>query len=186
VKKLSSTPSDERVEQWIAEYEEFNNAEPVEPPKHLTETIIGVVHQALNPTVWSVFLKLTLIHAIAGTATLAFCPQFGFGLISGMGLMGPFMAFGEQGCMVGCGAVFMSGSLLTASLILKSEEVRAIRRTRLLQISLLALLSIGIFICSGAGIVVSLAAFWLIGSILGGLITLELGWRIRERLIQRI
>ena len=168
-------------QEWLDEFKEFMALNSTaQPPRHLTGSIMATVHRDLNPSLWTVFLKLSLIHAIVGGVTLLFCPQFGFSLTSGMGLMGIFMRFGEQACMVGCGAVFMGGSLLAASLLLRPEEVRAIRKKELLQVALLALLSVGAFICVGSGIVASLAVFWILGSVLGGLGTLELGWAFRK------
>ena len=179
--KKSQTPTD-----WIKEFHEFISAEAVTPPQALSESVAARIQGELNPPLLSVFLKLSGIHAVLGAVTLAFCPQFGFALTSGPGLMGPFMALGEQGCMVGCGAVFMGGSLLAASLVLKSDEVRAIRRTELLQISLLALLSLGVFVCAGVGVVAGLGLFWLLGSVVGGLGTFELGWALRRNLRARL
>lgn len=179
---MKKTPS---TQEWMDEFKEFVSAEPVNPPKVLSDSILSRVHRDLHPSVWSVFLKLSAIHAIVGGVTLLFCPQFGFSLTSGMGLMGLFMRWGEQACMLGCGAVFMGGSLLTASLALRPEEVRAIRKTELLQITVLALLSVGAFVCTGTAAVESLALFWILGSILGGLGTFELGWVIRRWILTR-
>ncbi len=166
---------------WAWEYQDFLAGPVVMPPAHISESILARIHSDLNPSAWRVFSKLSLIHLIIGTITLLFCPQFGLGFTDGIGLMALFMRFGDQVCMLGCGAVFMGGSALTASLMLRSEEVRTIRQTELLQISVLALLSMGVFICTGAGVVAGLGIFWVLGSILGGLGTLELGWAIRNR-----
>jgi hypothetical protein len=166
-------------QEWISEFSEFISADSIQPPKHLNESVTARVHQELNPSSLSVFFKLTGIHALVGTFTLLFCPQFGFALTSGAGLMGLFMPYGNFACMLGCGAVFMSGSLLVASLVLRPEEVRVIRKTEILQVTFLALLSIGALICVGDPIVASLALFWMLGSVLGGLGTFELGVRAR-------
>ena len=98
-----------------------------------------------------------------------------------MGLMGLFMRYGEQACMLGCGAVFMTGSALVASLVLRPEEIRKLRRTELLIFPALAVFSLGALFCFGATIAAGLALFWLLGSIAGGLATLELTWLIREK-----
>ncbi len=169
----------------MGELREFVQAVPVAPSQGLSDSILSRVHRDLHPSFLALFLKLSAIHAIVGGVTLAFCPQFGLGLTAGMGLMGFFMRWGEQACMVGCGAVFMGGSLLIASLVLRPEEVRAIRKTELLQVGMLALLSIGSFVCTGAAVVVSLGLFWILGSIVGGLGTLELGWAFRRQILLR-
>ena len=167
--------------QWAREYQEFLAAEPVSPPEALSESIISRVRRDLNPSAWLVFSKLTLVHVFVGTVTLLFCPQFGFSPSGGMGLMALFMKFGEEACMLGCGAVFMSGSALMAAIVLRPEQVRVIRKTRFLQISSLALLSMAVFVCAGAGLLISMGLFWVLGSVLGGLVSLEIGWALRFR-----
>lgn len=182
---ITTSPHSPTSKEWMNELSEFISVEPVQPPKALSELITGRVHEDLNPVLWKVFLKLTFIHALVGGVTLAFCPQFGFGLTSGMGLMGLFMRFGNEACMVGCGAVFMGGSLLVASLALKTAEVRVIRRTEILQVSLLAFLSIGVFICTGSEAIEGLTLFWVMGSVIGGLGTFELGLKFRQWVMAR-
>jgi hypothetical protein len=168
-------------QEWAEEFKEFASTSDKEPPKHLSEQILKRVHVDLNPATWLVAAKLSMIHLVTGTMTLLFCPQFGVNLGGGMGLMGLFMKYGDHACMVGCGAVFMAGSALTASIFLRPEEVRKIRKTELLLFPAMGLFSMGAFLCVGAPIAFSLALFWLIGSVLGGLATLELGWLIRMR-----
>ncbi len=172
-------------QEWMQEFQEFLSIDEITPPRQLTERIFARVHADLNPSAWLVFSKLTLIHAFIGTLTLLFCPQFGFSPLVEMGLMNVFMQFGEQVCMLGCGAVFLSGSTLTASLLLRPEEVQVIRKTKLLQLSALALLSLGVFVCVGLSVIAGFMTFWLLGSILGGLTTLELGWAFRKWLMTR-
>jgi hypothetical protein len=172
--------------EWIAEFQEFVSGAEVQPPKNLGTEILSRIHESLNPRAWVVFTKVALIHLFVGTATLLFCPQFGVNLLGSMGLMAVFMRFGEVACMLGCGAVFLGASALTSSFILRPEEVRTIRRTELLQFSILGLLSISVFICTGAAAIGSLAAAWFLGSVLGGLATLELGWMIRTQFRRRL
>lgn len=100
--------------------------------------------------------------------------------------MALFMRFGDVACMFGCGAVFLGASALSSSFILRPEEIRTIRKTELLQFSILGLLSIGIFICTDAAAIGSLAAVWFLGSVFGGLTTLELGWMIRTKFRRRL
>lgn len=179
---MKKTPT---PQEWIEEFQEFMGADQAQVPRAVSESILARVHKDLNPSSWLVFAKISAIHAIMGFVTLLFCPQFGLGFTDGMGLMAFFMRFGDQVCMLGCGAVFMGGSALTASLVLRNEEIRVIRKNELLQISTLALLSMGVFICAGVGVVASLASFWVLGSIIGGLGTFELGWAMRRRLQTR-
>lgn len=165
---------------WADEFKEFAAANEVQPPTRLSTQVLTQIHLNLNPPAWQVFFKLSLIHGIVGTITLLFCPQFGFSPLCGMGLMNLFMQFGKYGCMLGCGAVYVGSSALVASFLLRPEEIKVLRRTEGLQLPLLGLLSMGGFICFGATIVFELTAVWFLGSILGGLATLELGWFARR------
>lgn len=167
-------------EEWVREFQEFIEAKEISPPSHLDQAILKKVHEDLNPPALLLFSKLTLIHAIVGTLTLFFCPQFGFSPISDVGILHFLMRFGDQVCMFGCGAVFLGMSSLTASFSLRLEEIRVIRKTGFLQLALLALLSLGIFICAGLEIISAYLLFWLLGSIVGGIFTLELGWTLRR------
>lgn len=172
--------------EWADEFKEFTESEDIRPSAHVSEQILARIRGDLNPTVWMVFAKLSLIHLAVGTITLLFCPQFGINLGGGMGMMGLFMRYGERPCMVGCGAVFMAGSALMASLLLGPEEVRKIRKTELFLFPTLALFSIGSLICFGGGMILELAVFWFIGSVLGGLASLELGWIFRSEILNRV
>ena len=172
--------------EWITEFQDFMSGVEVQPPQKLGSEILSTVHESLNPRAWIVFSKVALIHLIVGTTTLLFCPQFGVNLLGGMGLMAVFMRFGEFACMLGCGAVFLGASALTSSFILRPEEVRTIRKTELLQFSILGLLSISVFICTGTAAIGGLAIAWFLGSVLGGLATLELGWMIRTQFRRRL
>jgi hypothetical protein len=127
-----------------------------------------------------VLVKLATIQAVAGTLSLAFCPQFGVSFTSSHGLMHYLMQYGENVCMVGCGALFTGASLLIASVALRPEEVRALREHRLLQITAVAALSLAAFACSGAEIIGGFALVWILGGIVGGMATLELGWSVRR------
>jgi hypothetical protein len=127
---MKKTPT---PQEWIEEFQEFMGAEQAQVPKAVSDSILARVHNDLNLSSWLVFAKVSAIHAVMGFITLLFCPQFGLGFTDGMGLMALFMRFGDQACMVGCGAVFMGGSLLTASLVLRNEEIRVIRKTEATQ-----------------------------------------------------
>lgn len=158
------------------DFKEFAEAPETPPPRALSERILFHVRTDLNPPLWRVSAKLAAIHLVVGTLTLFFCPQFGVHLGTGKGLLDVLMQYGDQACMLGCGALFMSGSALAAILFLRIEEIRAIRRTRLLLFPALGVFSLGLFVCAGGTVALSLALFWLLGSMAGGLATLELGW----------
>ncbi|MGE4234163.1 MAG: hypothetical protein AB7F43_12615 [Bacteriovoracia bacterium] len=174
--------------EWTNDFLEFNSASEIKPPQAVTESIFQKVEKDLNPSSWVVFSKVALIHVVVGFITLLFCPQFGISLVKGMGLMSLFLKFGETACMVSCGAIFLGGSILAATFILRTEEIKIIRRNKFLQIPILGILSFGMFICLGATTISALALAWLVGNILGGITSLELGWvvhRITYRVLRQ-
>lgn len=173
-----------QIKRLREEFREFTTFDRVPVPKSVSEQILTQVRSDLNPTIASVFLKMTMIHFLVGVATLALCPQFGVSLTSGMGLMTYLMQFGESVCMLGCGAFFTGLSLLVASLALRPEEVSVLCRTRVLQIGSLAALSLGALIGVGGEVVASFGLIWILGAIVGGTGFLQLGWTIRKVAIQ--
>lgn len=171
------------------EYREFMNSESgaseksAKVPEALTRAIFAEVRRDLEPGVARIFGKMTLIHFLSAVVTLSLCPQFGVRLVGeGMGVMQYFMALGEYGCIAACGAFFVGTSLLLAGILLRREEVRALRDHRFLQVSALVFLSLGAFVMIDADVVFSLALAWVAGSLVGGIAMLELGYWIRRRI----
>jgi hypothetical protein len=142
--------------------------------------VLKQVRAELNPSAFAVFTKTALIHAFVGGLTLLFCPQFGIKLTSSHGVMPYLMKFGEGFCMLGCGAVFTAMSLLVASIALRAEEVRALKRNWPLQLAILAMLSLGALLCLGGEILLTLGLIWAVGAIIGGAVSLEAGWAYRR------
>jgi hypothetical protein len=164
-----------------SEFKEFQEIEPVSPPKHLGEAILSRVRAELHPSALKVFAKLSSIHFFVAALTLAICPQFGFQIFGeGHGLMGYFMKFGHYGCMIACGSFFLGSSLLVATLLLKRGEVDVVRRNRFTQLTSLALLSLGFFIMFDPQILGMYALFWLMGSVAGALVVTEIAWAFRQ------
>lgn len=165
----------------MREFQEFLDSTET-PPSRISEGVVKKVRQELNPSAWSVFAKLALIHALTSLGSLSLCPQFGVHVFgNGIGLMDYFMKMGSVACMGACGAIFVGASLLVASAVLRPEEVRVIRKNRLLELGALSFLSLGVFVMLDAQIVLAFAAAWALGSLLGGIATLELGWFLRTR-----
>ena len=164
------------TKEWVDDFNEFLNSDAIAPIEKSTKAIFSHVIADLNPPEWYVFSKLALVQAVVGAITLMFCPQFGIGLFSDLGLMSLFMHYGETACMLGCGGVFLGSGALVSSIILKPQEIKVIRRNRMLQLALLGTISLGVFICLGASIAFALGAAWLVGSTLGGIATLEFSY----------
>jgi hypothetical protein len=170
---------------WENDFRDFLDAEPAQVPILLTEKIAQRVQNELQPSSGRIFIKLVLIQAVAGSISLLFCPQFGIEPTSSEGLMPYLMPFGMGVCMVGCGALFTSLSFLFASIALRTEEVRGIRAHRWLQLSSVTALSLGALICAGGEVAAVWAIAWAMGSVIGGLAALELGWNFRLRSYRR-
>lgn len=168
---------------WTTEFVEFVSSPSIEPPRRISEDVFTNVKRALNPSPFKVFIKISLIHLVMGTLTLLLCPQFGVSPFKGIGLMAIFMHLGSIGCTISCGALFLGTSMLTASLLLRPEEIKILRKGTIFHLLVLSLFSMAILICARAEIILGVGATWLLGSILGGASTLELGWMIRRSFI---
>lgn len=175
----------ENSKRLAAEFREFESYEATPVPRSLTDSLLAQIRADLNPPATAVFVKVALIHFVVGLVTLAICPQFGLSLTSSHGLMPYLMRFGESVCMLGCGAFYMGSGLLIAALALKPEEVRVLRKNRVLQIATLTILSLGAFICFGGEVVASLGFAWALGALVGGSSLLQLGWMVRRLAVQR-
>lgn len=169
------------------EFEAFG-AEPgdtddfVKPPLAVGERIRARVVRDLNPSHWTIFSKLALLHFGMSLVILSFCPQFGLRIFAqGDGLASYFSKWGPYGCMLGCGAVFLGSSALLAALTLSREELRILRRSHVLAFGILGLLSLGVFAMAHAELVLGLAAAWLTGSVLASSVGFELIARVRLR-----
>ncbi|MBC7386164.1 MAG: hypothetical protein H7301_08410 [Cryobacterium sp.] len=178
--------NDDFSKQTHQQFLEFMGTGQAIVPKMLSESVLGRIQTQLNPSPFSVFVKLATIHFIVGFATLAMCPQFGISLTSSMGLMQYLMQYGESVCMLGCGTVFMGVSFLVASLVLRPEEVKVLRRNRVLQISVLASLSLGGIILAGGEVELPTGMAWALGTIIGGSSLLQIGWTMRRTVIRAV
>lgn len=171
---------------WERDFSEFLGAKPCEAPESTSQNVFSQIHDELNPSAFRVFAKVSVIQVVVGFVTLLFCPQFGVSITSSHGLMPYLMEFGDSVCMLGCGAVFTSLSLFTASLLLRPEEVRAIKQNQVLLLASLSTLSLGVLIFFGGEVVFAMGLAWLLGSIVGSALTLEAGWALRKSIVRRV
>jgi len=163
------------------EFKEFMEISSDRPSQEVESKILNFVRNSLNPSPWVVFSKLSLIHFVVGLLTLGLCPQFDLRFFGeGLGVMKFFTPFGTYGCIALCGAFFIGTSLFASSFVLRIEELRVLRKHRLLQISLLVFLSLGAFVMADAEIILAFGIAWGVGSLIGGLGILELGWWMKR------
>lgn len=159
------------------DFEIFNSATSLSEesfPK-LNQSVIEKIISDLNPSPYFIFLKVLSVHCVSAIVTLAICPQFGIRFFGeGPGLMGYFMRFGEAGCLVACGSVFIGFSMLMSGLFLTTLELLTLKRTRFLQFMALISFSLGTLIMLDADLIFeSILLAWVLGCFVGGLSMLE-------------
>src|SRR6185312_8070245 len=114
-----------------SEFEDFKNTKDISPPNWVNELIFSRIRRDLNPSGLSVFKKLAFIQLLTGIITLMFCPQLGIGFFKdNMGLMSLLMKFGDNICMAGCGALFLSISALASVIFLRPEEISVLKKNQ--------------------------------------------------------
>lgn len=168
--------------EWLQDYEEFINRDDAKVPAEIKDRLFSKMQTLINPKPLSVFLKILGIHIGIGFLSLSFCHQFGINPFNTEKSLADWMAHvgGYQFCMIGCGVLFVSLSLLTAGYFLTIEEVNALKRTEFLQTLVLGLISLGLFAAFGAQLAISLAGLWLLGGLIGGFLATETVWRLKR------
>lgn len=167
---------------WMKEFAEFAST-PVSdvavPPN-----LFSKIKSRLFPNPWKVFGKVAGIHAIVGSFSLAICNQFGLNPFNTpYSLSDLFMKTGGHSfCMVLCGVIFVSLTYILANLFLTLEELESIRRHEWLQLGVLSLASIVAFYFLGAELVGTFVGLWLVGAIIGGILSIEGSYRFRRQL----
>lgn len=122
------------------------------------------------------------IHTVVSLFSLSICSQFGIQSLKIYDAMDSMMSVvGHTYCMAFCGLLYLSISALMLSFLLKPEEIKVIRRHKVLQLTLLAGVSLGVFLCLGAEILIIPGILWVVGSLVGGITSLELGWMLRAK-----
>ncbi len=163
------------------DFNDFIDSTELSPPEKLSNRILNLVKADLNPSHKIVFSKLLAIQAFIGFLTLTFCPQFSLSLTNHYELFHYFHhKFGENICMAICGSIFMGSGALFATYILKSSEIRKIKKSRLLYYMSLSIIAFSTFFLLGSNIYLILATYWLVGSTIGGLVVFELNRLIRK------
>lgn len=171
-------PSDRT--RWESEYQEFLQTEPEQPAATMSRRIADRVRHDLQPTALRVFITMLVTYSLTGAFTLFFCPQYGIG--RDLGVMSIFMRLGHHGCLLACGAFFLGSGTLMLLAVLRPEELRVAYRFQVWQIPAAALLLQALLSQIGSAQPLHASIFWLIGSSLGGLLVLQVGWFISESL----
>lgn len=165
---------------WLHEYEEFLSADaPV--PVSADENIRMKIGALLNPSPWIVFGKILSIHMIVGFLSLSFCHQFALNPFSTAHSLDSWLmnTAGHNVCMIVCGVVFLSVSILASGYFLSLEESRALKENGFPHSFALGLVSLGLFSLFGAELALSLAGLWFLGALVGGFVSAEIVWKLK-------
>jgi len=166
--------------EWLKDYSDFLSLDQEQVPADLNQRVTTQIRSLLNPSAWWVFAKLLAIHLVVGFFSLGICHQFDmnpFGTTRS--LSDWFMQYGMSACMIGCGVIFVSFSVLAAGYFLTVEEVRVLRRTEFIQSIALGVVSISLFAAFGAELAFTFVALWLLGVLVGGFLAAEAAWRLK-------
>ena len=148
-------------------------------PNTVNQKIKSMIHARLHPNKTQLIMKVFIIHLITALITLSLCPQFGFKLFKlPINLMYSFMVFGMPVCNFLCGLFFTATSMIVAAVALKRDEIRVLRYQKTLTTSILILSSIGFFSIMNPNLFLEFSLLWLVGAIVGIVLTLEVSSRI--------
>ncbi len=165
---------------WQKEFEEFLSTDvyPVDVP----DTLFAKVKNRLFPNPWLVFGKVGIIHLFFGFLSLSVCNQFGlnpFG--TNFSLTSWFMKLGSHElCMALCGVFFMGSTYVFSNLFLTLEELESIKRHEWLQTCVFSLVSLTAFYFFGAELVATITILWLLGTFIGGILSVESSYYLRR------
>lgn len=166
--------------EWVQEFNEFcDESNNVEVPSHL----FNKIKAKLFPNPWKVFSKIAFIHGIVGFLSLGICNQFGLNPFNtSYSLSDLFMkTAGHNFCMLACGILFISTTYLFSNIFLTLEEYESIRKYEWLQLGVLSLASLASFYFFGAELVGTFVGLWLLGAVIGGVLSIEISFKIRQQ-----
>lgn len=167
---------------WTSEFESFMKSDGAAVPKDLNSKVLAMMDKLLNPSPYGIFAKLLGFHFISGMLSLSICHQFGMNPFQTKVSLADWLMKigGHNTCMIGCGVLFVGLSLAAAGYFLSIEEVRVLRKTSILQVSALSLFSLGVFAAFGAQLALVIGGLWLFGGFIGGMLTTEIAWRLKQ------
>lgn len=166
---------------WLSEFDDFMKTEAPPVPSDLNQKVFQKAHQLLNPSAFSVFAKILGLHLLTGYMSLVICHQFDMNPFNTtFSLDQWFMTFtSHEVCMVLCGSLFVSATIIVAGSFMSVEEVKSLKKHNLLQNLSIGLISIGLFLAFGAQLVLSFTVLWLLGFVIGGVLTTKAIWYFR-------
>lgn len=154
----------------LQEFCDFIEAEPLPPAESIDTRILTRVGRDLRPSITWLYARFAAVEAVAGVATLFFCPQFGFA-ISGHNAF--FHALHEQTGFFTfyllCGLLFVVLGAALSALLFSHNELKAISRSKYLYYLVFGVVAFLAFIVAGGEVLWLSATPWIAGAYLGNL-----------------
>jgi len=167
---------------WEKEFLEFMDTKPLAPPPYLSKNIKTEIRKYQMIMKWIIFSKFASIQAVFATLTLFLCPQFEMGFTRHDHLA--TLVQHHQGIylMAVCGAFFLSGGALLATIFLTIHEIKIIEKSECIYFPAATLIALLIFYLFGADLKWIEALPWFLGGATGGIICFEITKRIKMQL----
>jgi hypothetical protein len=165
------------------DFQQFQETSNIAASNTIKKNVLNHVKKDLNPGHSLVYSKLLAVHAMIGSLTLLFCPQFSLSLTHQFHLFHYFHhTFGKYVCMFICGTIFIGSGAVFAAYILKKSEVRLIKETKWLYYTSISMVAVLSFMLLGADVYLPLATFWFAGASTSGIVLFDLNYRLRQEL----
>ncbi|MCB0272393.1 MAG: hypothetical protein KDD46_05210 [Bdellovibrionales bacterium] len=165
------------------DFQQFLATNNITAPEPIQKNVLNHVKNDLNPSHSVVYSKLLAVHAMIGSLTLLFCPQFDMSLTHNYHLFHYFHhTFGKYVCMFICGTIFIGTGAIFAAYLLKKSEVLLIKETQWLYYTSISMMAVLSFMLLGADVYLPLAVFWFAGASISGIVLFNLNYRLRQKL----
>jgi hypothetical protein len=164
----------------VQEFAAFVAAEPVAPRRVTDEAVFRLVEKSLRPSLPPILGKLTLVQGAAGLGTLALCPQFEIGFGGHHQILHALHAWtGPLLLPLFCGIFFVLLGAALGGMLLRAEEMKALGAGKYLYFVLYSAAALAIFLALGAEVLLAGSLLWVAGTILGNILGLAMGARLR-------
>lgn len=167
----------------MREFTDFISAEPVTPRRATDEAVFRLVEKTIRPSLLPILGKLTLVQAAAGLGTLALCPQFEIGFGAHNEVLHALHAWtGPALLYLFCGVFFVLLGAALGGTLLRPDEMKVLGKGKYLYFVAYSAVALAIFVALGAEVLLVGSLLWLGGAVLGNMIGLAMGARLRTAL----
>lgn len=168
-------------QQLREDFAEFIETRQVAPRRQIDEAILTRVGKDLRPAFWKIYGKFGLVQITASLATLAICPQFGFGF----GRHNPFVhdlhaATSAPVFYLLCGLFFVFFGSAAGGAVLSRAEIRTVGRDRYAFFAVFSILAFLVLLTLGTEAFVVSSLTWTVGALLGHVLGFETSVRLRR------